>query len=545
MLVGTEDPTDSRCVRARPRALVERSRHRPSTLDYGGSAKRRSHRLVTRVCQERRTSRTIAGDPVLRPTCFCPPFSKMHRFSSLLWTLLPLASCFSPSGPTTSASDTGNETTSETSTSGGTTDVFDTTTTSSAMDESTGSGTASDDESTSCSDACATECEPGETLRNGECVLEDSDDVAPCPEGEHECDGECVSDASISSCGSTCTPCPAPANGSATCEDGLCGFSCNDDSRACDGSCIAEDACCTDSDCAPGLGCRRGTCVDNVAPQVASISPEHGAAGVTPDARIEITFSESMDPDSIRDALSLTSAAEEAVTTVWNDARTVLTLTVDGGLSYATGPRTTAPLSYTLTVGDSVRDVAGNWLGEAVTSTFTTFREISEVLPPSNVADVTTYRPEGIALCEGNDTISVGWWIALASGGRRYGFLSFNLANVAPYSQVLELRSAVLVGTQFESDPDFFVDGSVRLERVEYGPFQGALVSSPVQEDLGTFAASAASDVELDVTEALRRVWDDEPRQMFRLSYAGEPPGSTYAVFMCNAFGLALTYRTP
>jgi alpha-tubulin suppressor-like RCC1 family protein len=138
-----------------------------------------------------------------------------------------------------------------------------------------------------------------------------------CPEGQHNCSGECVEDDSVDHCGGRCEPCPEPEGGTAVCDDGACGIDCgpltlcgslctdgccvDDDCEEqagkagqCDtsdntcrydcaagykpcgsGSCIPDDACCSESDC-PG-SCK--TCADGECVSVTSADDADSCAG--------------------------------------------------------------------------------------------------------------------------------------------------------------------------------------------------------------------------------------------------------------------------
>ncbi len=55
-----------------------------------------------------------------------------------------------------------------------------------------------------------------------------------CPTGQHECDGRCTPDVSVSSCGARCAPCATVPNASASCAMAVCGFVCDDPFEDCD-----------------------------------------------------------------------------------------------------------------------------------------------------------------------------------------------------------------------------------------------------------------------------------------------------------------------
>jgi hypothetical protein len=90
--------------------------------------------------------------------------------------------------------------------------------------------------------------------------------ICSCPEGTHDCNGECVSNGAASSCGASCTPCPVPAHASAVCTAGRCDISCDSGYSACGGHCLTsftdDDNCgsCGNA-CGADQGCQDGKCV--------------------------------------------------------------------------------------------------------------------------------------------------------------------------------------------------------------------------------------------------------------------------------------------
>jgi len=64
-----------------------------------------------------------------------------------------------------------------------------------------------------------------------------------CDEGQHSCEGQCVSNSSVSSCGTSCTPCPTPPeHAHATCNGVACGFECDSGFVRSNGACVPPPA---------------------------------------------------------------------------------------------------------------------------------------------------------------------------------------------------------------------------------------------------------------------------------------------------------------
>jgi hypothetical protein len=105
---------------------------------------------------------------------------------------------------------------------------------------------------------------------------------------------------------------------------------------------------------------------DDQPPTVSSVSPTAGAT-VAGNSVVNITFSEAMDPTTINATnitLRVTGGAAVAGAVTYNTTTHVATFTPSAAL--------TVPQDYTITVTTGVKDVAGNALASAFTSTFKT-----------------------------------------------------------------------------------------------------------------------------------------------------------------------------
>ncbi len=81
----------------------------------------------------------------------------------------------------------------------------------------------------------------GEMIDAGWDATNSNEDAAPpCGEGEHRCDGECVSNDSVEHCADRCTPCPDLEHGTPTCDKMACGVACDQGYQPCLGACIPE-----------------------------------------------------------------------------------------------------------------------------------------------------------------------------------------------------------------------------------------------------------------------------------------------------------------
>lgn len=99
---------------------------------------------------------------------------------------------------------------------------------------------------------------------------------------------------------------------------------------------------------------------DTTPPTVVSIEPTDGATGVARNASLRVTFSEPM----LQGDLTVSPAADAPCARSWNPDTTVLTCQWPSPLA--------ADTTYTVTIGDDTRDLAGNPIASDVTSSFTT-----------------------------------------------------------------------------------------------------------------------------------------------------------------------------
>jgi type IV pilus assembly protein PilY1 len=114
---------------------------------------------------------------------------------------------------------------------------------------------------------------------------------------------------------------------------------------------------------------------DTVRPTVVAISPANGATSVLPTTNIWITFSEEMDPATINNSNIFVSGGVTG-SVVYQPGYRMAAFIPWVGYSLAT--------NYTITVGTGVKDLAGNNLLAAKTSTFTTVKSLT-------LADINDY----------------------------------------------------------------------------------------------------------------------------------------------------------
>jgi hypothetical protein len=119
--------------------------------------------------------------------------------------------------------------------------------------------------------------------------------------------------------------------------------------------------------------------VDTEAPHVVSTSPAMGDKGVTHDAKIRITFSESMNETSVTKAFHSDDLPSYKVS--WENHDTVLVLDPGGQLEYGVVQKPDQQgKTYAFTLAGTATDVAGNPIGVDTVVSFATMRDIHQQL---------------------------------------------------------------------------------------------------------------------------------------------------------------------
>jgi hypothetical protein len=148
---------------------------------------------------------------------------------------------------------------------------------------------------------------------------------------------------------------------------------------------------------------------DATAPSVTTVVPANAATNIALNTTVKVTFSEPMNAGSVNAATftlknTLTSAVVPA-TVVYDAATSSATLTPSGALLGNTG--------YTVTVTTGATDAAGNPLGAAFTSSFTTLNPdttrptVLSVLPLNNATSVAVNSTVQVKFSEAMDPATI------------------------------------------------------------------------------------------------------------------------------------------
>ncbi|MDD1747706.1 MAG: fibronectin type III domain-containing protein [Methanomassiliicoccales archaeon] len=140
---------------------------------------------------------------------------------------------------------------------------------------------------------------------------------------------------------------------------------------------------------------------DTYPPHVSGSNPASGAAAVPVGAQVRITFNESMDKSSAQSAFSLTGSSLVAGTFTWETGDTAMVFTPSQPLQYLT--------AYVAQVSTSAKDVAGNYLSPAFSTSFTTESQSLVVVVPS--------APQGLTATGGTKSVSLSWSAPSSNGG--------------------------------------------------------------------------------------------------------------------------------
>jgi Bacterial Ig-like domain len=261
------------------------------------------------------------------------------------------------------------------------------------------------------------------------------------------------------------------------------------------------------------------TSEDTIPPTVVSIDPPDGAKGVKDDARIVITFSETMDQAATEDALQR-SLNFPSLTYSWNVEGTVLTIQPNDFLEYAAGDDPNIPaITYELSLLHTAKDVAGNAL-EAFSSSFSTLKVI--VTSIYGAADLDGEVNDGGGVNSVRNYFIVG---DVGTGGGTFrGFVSFDLTSI-PAGVVADEANLIINKQEITGNP--YELASVSLDHVNYGAsLSGNDYDTPMLADLGVFDSSSApvtgygsSDVTSAVNDDLANRVDRGNRSQYRLRF--------------------------
>ena len=252
-----------------------------------------------------------------------------------------------------------------------------------------------------------------------------------------------------------------------------------------------------------------------------------------------------MNTTSTASAISVSGFLPSDLTLAWNTAATSVTITPSGGLQYAavSSPNSSAK-SYTVTVGTGARDVAGNAMTSAFTSSFSTLKRVTWVMSPSLQYQVDTMTENRVAC---SDPLEIGGWSATYSGGDYYSYMVFDLSGAGSPTAMYSMGSAKLYATQTGDSGGFYaLPAHVEVWRLGYDGSMNLSVF-PVLADIGTLASAATpAAVSLDTLSSFKTdfVSNGVTGLLFKIAPVASTAwaGTQYAGFTCNGFHLDMIF---
>jgi hypothetical protein len=262
---------------------------------------------------------------------------------------------------------------------------------------------------------------------------------------------------------------------------------------------------------------------DETAPTVVSTAPADSATGVAKDTTIVITFAEPMNKLATQSAYQSADIPAEDVTFSWNSAGTVLTITPNADLTYATGtdPGDVTATSYSFTFTNVAEDLAGNLLAE-VTFSFSTSREITQTF----VADGTltgNWRgtgDNGADNCAPDTNLCAG---DATTNAKYTGLITFDVSALP--ATISEILGATVTAAQITTpEGNAYALGDLKIVHLIYAALDGTAASTSFLTDLGQFAtgyadANPAKDVLVQVQDDYANRVGRLNRSQYRLTF--------------------------
>jgi hypothetical protein len=293
---------------------------------------------------------------------------------------------------------------------------------------------------------------------------------------------------------------------------------------------------------------------DTTRPQILDAAPFNGQTGVASNAKIVLTFSEAMNQTAVRNAYSSTSLLPAQVAFSWNAAGTILTITPNNPLPYATGTTLTTPATaFSFQISTAATDLAGNGLAAAFSSSFTTLRRITSSVAGTDVFDLLDNTPNGpsgvvpIACMESLDQgNNAGRSVSPAFTSIRKLYVTLQIP-AAP-AGVTAVETAVFRGVQTKTSGDPYSMSVLTADEIPFQASPGAASNTvtPIRS-LGTFSTTASMVApEVSVTPTFEQWFTPGGgTAMIRLQFGALPSVQSLAYFSCTGFLATWTYLVP
>lgn len=236
---------------------------------------------------------------------------------------------------------------------------------------------------------------------------------------------------------------------------------------------------------------------DTTAPTVVSVSPAADAKGVVEDATIQVTFSEPMNSGQAAAAFDSADLADSAVMFSWNTDATVLTISPNSPLPYASGtdPQVVLANRFSVSILTAIEDLAGNPLAARRDWSFETLREIEQIFVAVGRTVTNEIPPAGVVQECDNSPLFVG--IGAGDGVSNeqvVGIANFDVsalpAGIASFeTATFEATKVGIVSQPFTGLGQVVVDHT----NLDFDALKAADVTSTPLRSLGVLAATAGT----------------------------------------------------
>jgi len=198
-----------------------------------------------------------------------------------------------------------------------------------------------------------------------------------------------------------------------------------------------------------------------------------------------------------------------------------------------------------MTLGKGARDLAGNAMTRAFSSSFTTLRRIEYDFSPETIIASDTYgNPKNSCA----DPLRIGGWLGSISGGAYIAYLVFDVSAIGPASAMYAIESAMLTGHQTPPTVGFYSISSVYVKKIQYDSSLYNIPSFPVLAEVGILASSYApvSSVETLTSFKADFVSNAVTKHMYTIAPTAPttpwPYSGASANFTCPGFYLTVRY---
>jgi len=211
---------------------------------------------------------------------------------------------------------------------------------------------------------------------------------------------------------------------------------------------------------------------DETAPAVSDTQPAASATAVHEDEPIRVTFSEPMDQASVEAAYASADLPADQVTFAWSPDGKVLTITSMAPLAYAEGagtdPTMVTPKTFSITIGSSATDLAGNALAAPLDLSFSTRRRMIALFGIHEDLTRVTLGNTSYAMSE----------LMIGDGATNNIYRSYVTFDLATLPAGAEVERAQFEGRQLTPTNAPYSLGVVNVQHVSYASTLGSVMNA-------------------------------------------------------------------